>query len=107
LSRVLPVNPQAIGLAGLFSGSDGTFINFLVLRHGCRTSSGPIWDSTPSEESPQALAQRWRQRAEELRGIAALMEHPIAARDIADLAQRWDVMARHAEERAAKEPPRP
>jgi hypothetical protein len=52
-------------------------------------------------QSAGEVAQRWRQRAEELRTIASNIGHPNAAQDLFVLADRWEAMAERAEQRAA------
>jgi hypothetical protein len=62
---------------------------------------GPGLSST-AMETPQELARRWRERTEVLCALAAMMEHPAATQDLMEVAARWEVMARHAEEREAR-----
>jgi hypothetical protein len=54
----------------------------------------------PMERADDA-ARRWRERAVELRMIAETMADPTAVGDLYELANKWEAMARHAEERAA------
>jgi hypothetical protein len=58
-------------------------------------------------ESPHLIydPEHWRSRAEQARVVADSLKDPESKRSMLNIAEEYDLLAKRAEERSAKQPP--